>query len=112
MAPHRFRGIQEDSRSESSSTREKQAGVLLSGISKVRHYAAATSAGGSNLKDVTLATTSVNAQHNGQDGQGTVEKVPFEQRQERPKLTLQDIDSLALLRWRDSQCLQASASLE
>lgn len=83
MAPHRFRGIQEDSRSESSSTREKQAGVLLSGISKVRRYAAAPAGSGSNLRDVTLATASVIAQHNGQDGQGTVEKVAFERRQER-----------------------------
>jgi len=77
MAPQRFRGIQEDSRSESSGTRERQAGGLLSGISKVRRYAAATTGGGTNLKDVTLATTSVIAQHIGQDGQGTVEKVTF-----------------------------------
>jgi len=75
MAPQRFRGIQDDSRSESSSTREKQAGGTQSGVSKVRRYAAATTGGGSNLKDVTLASTSVIAQHIEQDSLGTVEKV-------------------------------------
>ena len=75
MAPQRFRGVPDDSRSESSSTREKQNGGIQSGISKVRRYAAATAAASSSLKDVTLAPASATIQQNGQDGPSLMEKV-------------------------------------
>ena len=75
MAPQRFRGLQEDSRSESSSTREKQLGTMASGVSKTRRQHGSAVAIGSNLKDVTAAPGSAAFQHNGHDNLDIAEKV-------------------------------------
>ena len=75
MAPQRFRGLHEDSRSESSSTREKQLGPVSSGISKARRYQSSGLNGGSNLKDVTIAaSSSATVQHSGPESLSTAEK--------------------------------------
>lgn len=74
MAPQRFRVVQDDSRSQSSSTREKHTGGLQSGISKIRRYTGATSGTGSGLKDVTVHPASSVVQPDGQDSPGLVEK--------------------------------------
>ena len=76
MAPQRFRGLQEDSRAESSSTREKQLGPTSSGISKARRYQGSGVAAGSNLREVTAAASgSANLQQHGQESSSTAEKV-------------------------------------
>lgn len=71
MAPQRFRGLHEDSRSESSNTREKHPMATQSGVSKVRRYPTTNSGIGSNLKDVTAAPTP----KNGSDSSTLAEKV-------------------------------------
>lgn len=75
MAPQRFRGLQEDSRSESSNAREKHPMVTQSGVSKVRRYPTMNSgpSSGSNLKDVTAAPTL----KNGSDGSDSIEKIQW-----------------------------------
>lgn len=75
MAPQRFRGLQEDSRSESSSTREKQLGATASGVSKTRRQQGSAVVIGSNLKDVTAAPGSAAFQQNGHDNLDITEKV-------------------------------------
>ena len=89
MAPQRFRGLQEDSRSESSSTREKQLGTIASGVSKTRRQQGSAVVTGSNLKDVTAAPGSVAFQQNGQDNSVIAEKVSCTllDRLRRPPLT-------------------------
>lgn len=54
MAPQRIRNALDDTRSESSSTREKQPGAAPNGISKARRNGSSVLQG-SNLKDVTNA---------------------------------------------------------
>ena len=75
MAPQRFRGLQEDSRSESSGTREKQLGAMASGVSKTRRQQGSAVVVGSNLKDVTAAPGSAAFQQNGHDHLDIAEKV-------------------------------------
>lgn len=58
MAPQRFRALHEDSRSESSSIRDKQPGVISSAIAKARRHQGLGIAVGSNLKDVTAVSGS------------------------------------------------------
>ncbi len=58
MAPQRMRNALDDSRSESSSTREKQPGSGPNGISKSRRNGSSTLPG-SNLKDVTNAHSTI-----------------------------------------------------
>ena len=74
MAPPRIRGPGEDSRSESSSTRDKQPGGLVA--SKGRRNGNSTVITGSALKDVTAASApsapTASAQQSGQDGSGGV----------------------------------------
>lgn len=77
MAPQRLRNLQEDSRSESSSTREKPTAAAQSGISKMRRYAAINGGTGSNLKDVATAPTSAVIPQGGQDGPVSMEKVRY-----------------------------------
>ena len=56
MAPQRIRGVPDDSRSEASSTKDKQVGAAsVPTAVKGRRTAIPGSAAGSNLKDVTTA---------------------------------------------------------
>ena len=75
MAPQRFRGLQEESRSESPSTREKQLGAMPSGVSKTRRQQGSAVVVGSNLKDVTAAAGSAAFQQNGHENLDIAEKV-------------------------------------
>ena len=75
MAPQRFRVVQEDSRSESSSTREKQFGAISSGVSKPRRHQGSSVAVRSNLKDVVAAPDSTVFQQADHDGLSAAEKV-------------------------------------
>lgn len=61
MAPQRIRNTFDDSRSESSSTREKQPGAGPSGISKARRNGSSILPG-SNLKDVTNVQSTTSQQ--------------------------------------------------
>ena len=70
MAPQKIRGAPEDSRFETSSTKEKQqlAVSLLSTTTKARRTVSAAVAAGSNLKDVTAAAPTASEGLNGQQG--------------------------------------------
>lgn len=70
MAPQRIRNLFDDSRSESSSTREKQSDFGVSGISKARRNGPSILPG-SQLKEVTNAQ-SRNVQQATQDAVATV----------------------------------------
>ena len=61
MPPQRIRNAFDDSRSEASSSRDKQPISTATGISKVRRNGTSTLAG-SNLKDITNAQTIPNGQ--------------------------------------------------
>ncbi|KAK4691073.1 hypothetical protein P7C71_g5851, partial [Lecanoromycetidae sp. Uapishka_2] len=68
MPPPRIRNPFDDSRSEASSTREKQPHHFASGISKPRRNGAS----GSALKDVTNAAQSTNEERGSQDAVASV----------------------------------------
>ena len=115
MAPHRFRGIQDDLRSESSVTRDKPLGNLQSGISKARRYAttaASTSGAGSTLKDVTEAPASKITFHHGHENLGLTEKVSPQRYIEGDVGRLNIIGPMEPFRCQDPRCVQASSSLE
>lgn len=61
MPPQRLRNVFDDSRSEGSSTRDRQPIHTGTGISKGRRNGTSTLVG-SNLKDVTNAQTTLNGQ--------------------------------------------------
>ncbi|KAI9745353.1 MAG: hypothetical protein M1835_002619, partial [Candelina submexicana] len=84
MAPSRSRAAPEDSRSEASSTKDKQSAHQPSAASKGRRNAsnAAAVLGGSSLKDVTTSNNTVsdptNSGNNGQDTGAGIQWLTFD----------------------------------
>ncbi len=70
MAPSRIRALGEDSRSEASSIRDKQASGFVTLKGRRNGNSAVTT--GSTLKDVTAAPAATIAQPGGQDASGGV----------------------------------------
>ena len=80
MAPQRIRGVPDDSRSEASSTKDKQVGAAsIPTAVKGRRIPIPSGASGSNLKDVTTAPAAATASNGipgAPDAAGGVREMP------------------------------------